>query len=335
MFTRPDELSDEVIAAVLAEAWGITVARSDYLAIGFGSHHWAIRTRSDERWFLTVDDLVAKRHSAAEPLARSRERLQAALRTARRLRDDGLGFVVAPGPTTSGDVLAPVGPHFAAALYPWVEGRSHSYGAYTTEADRLEVVELLSALHAVDTGTVPDAGRDDFAIPNRDELTWAIDDVGRTWGTGPFADEARRLLSDRAAEVDVLLRRYDQLVETARDVPDHLAITHGEPHAANTISTAAGRLLIDWDTALIAPPERDLWMVLDDDATTAAIYAARTGNEPLAPLVEMYRMLWDLTEIAGYTAFFRAPHVDSVDATESWKNLMEYLDIERRWPLIR
>lgn len=116
---------------------------------------------------------------------------------------------------------------------------------------------------------------------------------------------------------------------------DHVAITHGEPHAANTIVTATGRVLIDWDTALIAPPERDLWMVLDRDAATSATYEAITGVRPCAPLLDMYRMLWDLMEIAGYTTFFRASHTDTADATESWKNLNEYLDISRRWPLKR
>jgi hypothetical protein len=195
VFTRPDELTDEVIASVLAEAWGIAVATSEYLPVGFGSHHWAVRTCADERWFLTVDDLMAKRHSPAEPLARPRERLHAALRTARRLRDDGLGFVVAPLSTTTGDVVAAIPPHFNAALYPWIEGRSNSYGAYAIKEDRLEVIELLSALHSVDVSTLPDTLREDFAVPNRDELVRAIDEVGRTWDTGPFADQARRLLS--------------------------------------------------------------------------------------------------------------------------------------------
>ena len=334
MFTRPDELTDAAVASVLDEAWGITLAMAEYLPIGFGSHHWAVRTNTDERWFLTVDDLEAKRHHPAEPLTHPRQRLDAALRTALRLRLDGLAFVVAPRPTTSGEVLASVPPRFEAALYPWIEGRSYSFGEYTSEDDRLEVVELLAALHRVDRSTLAHAGDDDFAVPNRAELLQAIDDTDRAWDTGPFGDRARRLLRERAEGVDALLQRYDRLVEIARDTPDRRVITHGEPHAANTISTATGRLLIDWDTVRIAPPERDLWMVLDDGATLAAVYEARTGTRPLAALLEMYRLLWDLTEIAGYTAFFRAPHADTADAVESWKNLTDYLDVARRWPLV-
>jgi aminoglycoside phosphotransferase (APT) family kinase protein len=334
MFTRPDELTDAVVTSVLVEAWGITPAAAEYLPVGFGSHHWAVRTSNGERWFLTVDDLGAKRHHPAEPLTQPRQRLDAALRTAQRLRDAGLAFVVAPRTTTSGGLLASVPPHFEAALYPWIEGRSHPFGEYASEADRSEVVELLAALHRVDPSTLVDAGHDDFAVPNREELLRAIDEADDGWDTGPFGDRARLLLRDRAEGVVALLQRYDRLAQTARDAPDRRVATHGEPHAANTISTAAGRLLIDWDTVRIAPPERDLWMVLDGGATLSAAYEARTGIRPLAPLLEMYRLLWDLTEIAGYTAFFRAPHAGTADAVESWENLVQYLDVAHRWPRV-
>ena len=39
-------------------------------------------------------------------------------------------------------------------------------------------------------------------------------------------------------------------------------MTHGEPHAGNVMRTDEGRLLVDWDTVALAPPERDLWMLV-------------------------------------------------------------------------
>jgi hypothetical protein len=92
VFTRPADLADDAIAATVAAGWGLDLKASEYLALGFGSHHWAIRTPEGERWFLTIDDLEAKRHSPGEPLKEVRQRLNAALRTARCLRDGGLEF---------------------------------------------------------------------------------------------------------------------------------------------------------------------------------------------------------------------------------------------------
>ncbi|HUF34127.1 MAG TPA: aminoglycoside phosphotransferase family protein [Acidimicrobiales bacterium] len=322
------------MADALAVGWDLPVTSVAYLPVGFGSHHWSVRTGSGERWFLTVDDLEAKRHSADEPPTRGHARLDAALRTARELRDAGLDFVVAPVPTSDGELLVPIDDRYVAALYPHIDGCGHGYGEYDSDTDRREVVDLLVALHTTAVETAPGAGHEDYSIRTRDDLEQALDDTGQPWDSGPYAMRARLLLAERAPLVDALLRRYDELVASATGDPDHLAITHGEPHAANTMSTDAGRVLIDWDTALIGPPERDLWMVIDEGDPLVATYEARTGTRVAGALLELYRMLWDLTEIAGYVTYFRAQHTDTSDAAESWVNLVDHIDIASRWPAI-
>jgi spectinomycin phosphotransferase len=41
-------------------------------------------------------------------------------------------------------------------------------------------------------------------------------------------------------------------------------VTHGEPHRANVIRDGQELHLVDWDTTLLAPRERDLQMILDE-----------------------------------------------------------------------
>jgi aminoglycoside phosphotransferase (APT) family kinase protein len=46
--------------------------------------------------------------------------------------------------------------------------------------------------------------------------------------------------------------------------PDRLSdevLTHGEPHPGNLIQVGSRWMLVDWDTTLVAPPERDLWLL--------------------------------------------------------------------------
>jgi hypothetical protein len=52
----------------------------------------------------------------------------------------------------------------------------------------------------------------------------------------------------------------------------------------------------------------------------------------LASMLDLYRLQWDLAEIAIYTAQFRRPHDESADTRESWKNLNLFLDPVHRWP---
>ena len=67
------------------------------------------------------------------------------------------------------------------------------------------------------------------------------------------------LLDAHAPDLDVLLRTYEDLARRVASREDRFVITHGEPHAANAITAPSGLVLVDWDTVLLAPPERDLW----------------------------------------------------------------------------
>jgi spectinomycin phosphotransferase len=104
-------------------------------------------------------------------------------------------------------------------------------------------------------------------------------------------------------------------------------LTHGEPHSANVIREPDGSLLlVDWDTTLIGPRERDLWMVLDGDLTGWEEYRRAAGSAPLEQdVLDLYRERWALSEIAEYVAEFRRPHGDTEDTRGGWAVLGEYL----------
>ena len=75
MFTRPKDLTDADIVRVVADGWSIDADRVEYTAVGFGSHHWHVRSGAD-RWFLNVDDLDARRMDATETRSRASNRLR-------------------------------------------------------------------------------------------------------------------------------------------------------------------------------------------------------------------------------------------------------------------
>jgi spectinomycin phosphotransferase len=104
-------------------------------------------------------------------------------------------------------------------------------------------------------------------------------------------------------------------------------ITHGEPHRANVIRAPDGAmLLVDWDTTLLAPRERDLRMVLDDDLTGWEEYSATFGDSELdRRAIELYRRWWDLADTAIYVALFRQPHERDANTVASWENLTHCL----------
>ena len=66
-----------------------------------------------------------------------------------------------------------------------------------------------------------------------------------------------------------------------------------------------------------------------------AAYTEATGTAIDPGALALFRMWYDLSEIAGYIELFRATHGDTEDAAESWKNLEYFLRPADRWPQMR
>jgi len=91
------------------------------------------------------------------------------------------------------------------------------------------------------------------AVPHRDALEAAFDPASDVPGCGPYALRTSLLVRRNAAVIRQLLARYDGLVARARPQRGRAVFTHGEPYPGNTMLTADGWVLIDWDTALVVP----------------------------------------------------------------------------------
>jgi Phosphotransferase enzyme family len=318
--TPPKDLPGETLVLALERHWDLAVASLSYRAVGWGSQHWEVTGTAGRRWFVSVDELENTRRFAGEPLAAGFGRLRAALAAATDLRACGAAFVVAPVPAADGAPLARLTDRFAVALYPFVDGQSFGWGEFSSPAHRLGVLGLLAAMHTAPAAARRHALADDFAVPHRDELAAACA-AGPAADGGPYARPAALLARQNAAPIGRLLARYDHLVAQARAAGPPAVLTHGEPHPGNTMLTADGWRLIDWDTALVAPPERDLWDLDPGDGSILQAYAAATGVTPQPALLDLYRLRWDIADIAAEVRRFRRPHAGTADDDEGWELL--------------
>jgi hypothetical protein len=329
VLTPPDGLPEDTLVSVLTRRWQVAVASVAYRALGFGSHHWEVIDAAGTRWFVTADELQTKQRSSGEPLSAAFGRLHASLAAARDLRDCGAAFVVAPVPALDGEPLVRANEQFGVALYPFTEGQSFTWGEFPTPAHRCAVLGLIIDVHTAPTAASRHALADDFEVPHRDELAAALSATDIVKECGPYARPTALLVADYAAPVRRLLARYDELVAQSRSRHSGIVLTHGEPHPGNTMLTSAGWLLIDWDTALMAPPERDLWSLDPGDGSVLGAYADATGVTPQPSILELYRTRWDLADIAGGVSRFRQAHAGSRDDDESWdvlQSLVERVD---------
>ena len=331
MFTRPDDLPESVIADALQDQWGFRAASLDYQAVGFGSHHWLATDTAGRQLFATIDDLAAKLRTAGDTAGAAFGRLGAAFATAVELRvQAGLAFVIAPVPAADGQVVARLSDRYSLVVHPYVAGNAAGEdGEFANGDDRRVVVDMLIQIHRARAGN---RRADDFVVPKLDALVNMMGQRETPWRAGPYAHPAQNLLRAHARGLRALVSAYQSLAREVAARPERMVITHGEPHASNVIVTSGGLVLVDWDTALLAPPERDLWDIAGDDHALLRHYTAATGVQIDDQALTLYRLWWDLSEISGYLSLFRAAHQDTADTAESWKNLQQFLRPAERWP---
>jgi spectinomycin phosphotransferase len=318
--TPTDKIDERDLARALEEYWGLSPVQLDYAAVGFGDHHWGLTDAAGRRCFVTVADLNGGWRGTG-PAAGYAD-LRAAMDTVTALRQAGLEFAVAPVPTASGQALAPLGAEHAITVFPYIDGAGEDFGDAVTEHDQLALIDILARLHnatPLARRTAPVRPPDLAARP---ALESALGDLSQPWTGGPYGEPARQLLAGHASSVGRALTRFDELVrETAGSGP--AVITHGEPHPGNILRGAGQLHLIDWDTAGLALPERDLWSVAAGDSRAAEYYAGLTGRRVSQAAIDMYRMRWSLDDITLSLAEFRGPHEQNEDTGLAWVVLTE------------
>ncbi len=256
--------------------------------------------------------------------------LRRAFDTAVALRDTGLDFVVAPIPARNGETVSRIGPRHAMALFPLVDGESSEWGRHESPEERAAIVTLLAELHRATPAVASVARSAGLDLPGRQHIEAGLRELRAPWSGGPFSEPARAALARHAADVRDLLGLADRLAAGIAKRGNPWVVTHGEPHSGNVMRADANRLLVDWDTVALAPPERDLWMVVES-AEDAARYAEATGRDVDHDALSFFRLTWDLKDLAEYLGALRSPHHENEDTQRAYNGIVNCVTSREQW----
>ncbi|MEU8391876.1 phosphotransferase [Micromonospora sp. NPDC048843] len=135
----------------------------------------------------------------------------------------------------------------------------------------------------------------------------------------PLVMELAGVWSAAADRLGVLIREVEHRAVDKRDRPGANVVCHGDPHLGNLLLGADGRVwLIDWDDAVLAPPECDLMFVLGGVLAFAPI----TAEQQQAVLAGYGRTDVDPVRLAWFLA------VRALDDLSDWTRQALDLDAE-------
>lgn len=185
------------------------------------------------------------------------------------LRCQGHEQMIAPLATHSGELHGRCAA-YAVVLSPFVEGRN----GFDAELTPAQWVALGRALRGLHSAGVPQslAGRlaveafsGDWRQQVRDVLRQFQSAANGAW-PWPAADGVAQavatLLVNESGRVTKLVECAERLAPLVRGKALPYVLCHADIHAGNVLTTDEGALyIVDWDTVMLAPKERDLMFI--------------------------------------------------------------------------
>jgi spectinomycin phosphotransferase len=248
MLEKP-ELKDEKIIKCLQKEYGLTVERIDFLPLGADQDTavYLVETNRGTTYFLKL---------------RGGKFDEAGVTVPKYLYDHDIQQIIPPLATATGKLWAGLAP-YKAILYPYVEG----HNAYEKKLSHRLWLELGAALKKLHTTDIPQAitssiPKENFSPKWRDKVKMHLAQIGQVTLIDPIAVELAAFLKTKTNETLRLVERAERLAQELQNQPLDFVLCHADIHGWNLLIDKHDALyLVDWDTLIFAPRERDLMFI--------------------------------------------------------------------------
>jgi spectinomycin phosphotransferase len=298
MLIKPN-LTDEEIIACLRDAYGLTIEKVAFLPFGadFNTAVYRVTTNNGSDYFLKL---------------RSGEFLEASVSVPKYLVDLGIKQVIPPLATKTEQLWTSLA-SFKAILYPYVEGRN-GVEAKLSEDQWAQFGAVIKKLHSADipvsiTKYVP---RETFSSKWRETVKAFLMRIENEVFEEPVAVKMALFLKSKSSEILKLVERAENLAIMLQTQPLDYILCHADMHGWNLMIDKEGALyIVDWDTLIFAPKERDLMFIgagIWDSGLTAAEeeslfyqgYGQTTINKDVLCYYRFERIIQDIGDYCEY-----------------------------------
>lgn len=248
MLERPDIQDHEIIACLRAE-YGLNVQQIEFLPLGADINTAVFQAIAEDAtsYFLKLRSGGFDEMSIVIP----------ALLYEQRVRT-----VIGPLSTLSRALWVSLG-KFSVGVFPYVNGLN----AYQIDMQDHHWVELGTTLKALHTAQLSPSVRhslqqEQYSNKRRDNVRQFQALIDGSTFADPIAVELATFLKYHQTRVSDLVRRAGQLASVLQEQANPAVLCHADIHAGNVLIDEYGHLfVVDWDTVVLAPKERDLMYV--------------------------------------------------------------------------
>lgn len=248
MLEKPD-LKDEGIIACLQDEYGLSVVQIAFLPLGADLNTAVYRVVADDE----TPYFVKLRRGDFD---------EAAVAVPKFLSDLGIKQIIPTLTTQTGQLWASLDP-FKLILCPFVEG----HDGFEVDLSDQHWVEFGTVLKSFHTAVVPPAitnsiQQETYSLQWREIVKSFLARIDDETFDEPVAVELAAFLKTKRDETLELVGRAERLALALQAQASEFILCHADIHAGNLLIDVNGALyMVDWDTLIFAPKERDLMFV--------------------------------------------------------------------------
>ncbi len=252
----PLKEGDVLIRAMLLEQWHLEVTSLRFIPFGNSAHSYRVETQQNRSYYLKIVDL---RTSVGPRIA---AHLNFSLPLQHLVAQRHLTEVTAPVPqsTINGDLY---GTHesFLFALYTFIHGDTLADAYPMMPALVQQIGRALATLHTIQ---IPEtlqehSPQDSLTAPFDADLLTDLASLEKISSHDTlYLQRLREVTWPRREQIRAFLVHSQEYARKAQQTPVSSVVGHGDAWGGNMILSPSGQLiLLDWESAVIAPPERD------------------------------------------------------------------------------
>jgi spectinomycin phosphotransferase len=248
MLEKPS-IEDEIIRRCLEEAYGFNVTSITFLPLGADVNTAVYKVETaNGSYFVKL---------------RYGDFSKASVTVPNHLVESGIRPVIPIVKTRAGGLWTENISPYLMIVSPFMEGR-HGYQEKMTEAQWAEFGAALKSLHAanIPLQITADIPQEDFSSRFRDALKAFLDRFEKETFDEPAAAALAAFLRIKRSETLEMIERTSELAQKVKEKASPFILCHADIHGWNLLIDTKGKLyIVDWDTLIYAPRERDLMFI--------------------------------------------------------------------------